>query len=86
LNDLHHVLFVIDADPGVVTSKPFANISSLSDFGNECEVLFMTGCVFRLVDIRLDHNKQIWLIQMRLCGDDEHSLKKLFDHMKKDYC
>ena len=84
-NDLHRVLFVIDADPRVVTSKPFADISSLSDFGNECEVLFMIGCVFRLIDIRRDNDEQIWVIRMKLCGDDEHDLKKLFDHMKKEY-
>jgi tetratricopeptide (TPR) repeat protein len=85
INGLHRVLFVIDADPRVVTSKPCADISSLSDFCNECEVLFMIGCVFRLVDIRRDDHGQIWIIQMKLCGDDEHGLKKLFDHMKKEY-
>jgi tetratricopeptide (TPR) repeat protein len=84
-NDLHRVLFVIDADPSVVTSKPFADIRSFSDFGNECEVLFMIGCIFRLADIRREKNEQIWVIQMKLCGDDEHDLKKLFDHMKKQY-
>ena len=84
-NDLDRVLFVIDADPRVVTSKPFADISSLSDFSNECEVLFMIGCVFRLTDIRRDNNEQIWVIEMKLCDDDEHDLKKLFDHMKKAY-
>ncbi len=84
-NDLHRVLFVIDADPRVVTSKPFADISSLSAFGNECEVLFMIGCMFRLSDIRRDNDDQIWMIEMKLCGDDEHDLKKLFDHMKKQY-
>ena len=84
-NDLDRVLFVIDADPRVVTSKPFADISSLSDFGNECEVLFMIGCVFRLTDIRRENDDQIWMIEMKLCGDDEHDLKNLFDHMKKDY-
>ncbi len=84
-NDLHRVLFVIDADPSVVTSKPFADIRSLSDFGNECEVLFMIGCIFRLVDIRRENNEQIWVIRMKLCGDNEHDLKQLFDHMKKDY-
>ena len=84
-NDLDRVLFVIDADPRVVTSKPFADISSLSDFGNEREVLFMIGCVFRLTDIRRDNDEQIWVIEMKLCGDGEHDLKNLFDYMKKDY-
>ena len=29
-------------------SKPFADISSLSTFSNECKVLFMMDCIFRL--------------------------------------
>lgn len=84
-DDLHRVLFVIDADPNVVTSKPFANICGLSKYGNECEVLFMIGCVFRLIDILPENDNQIWVIRMELCGDNEHELKQLFDHMKKSY-
>ena len=48
--DLHRVLFDIDADPRVVRSKPFADISPFSEFGNEQEILFMIGSVFRLVE------------------------------------
>jgi tetratricopeptide (TPR) repeat protein len=84
-NDLCRVLFVIDADPAVVTSKSFADIRSLSEYGDEREVLFMIGCIFRLIDIRQENNEQIWLIRMKLCGDDEHDLKQLFDHMKEEY-
>ncbi len=84
-NGLHRVLFVIDANPHVVTSKPFADISSMSDFGNECEVLFMIGCIFRLTNIHRNNNEQIWEIRIELCGDNQHALKKLFDHMKKEY-
>jgi len=58
-NDLCPVLFIVDADPRVVTSKTFADISAFSDFSNESEVLFMIGCVFRLTDIRRDGNEQI---------------------------
>jgi tetratricopeptide (TPR) repeat protein len=84
-DDLHRVLFVIDADPCVVTTKPFANVSSESYFGNESEVLFMIGCTFRLIDVGRDDDDQIWMIRMKLCGDDEHELKNLFNHMKKQY-
>jgi tetratricopeptide (TPR) repeat protein len=81
-NDLHRVLFVIDAHPHVVSTKPFADISSHSPY-NEREVLFMVGCVFRITDIRQD--KQTWMIYMQLCGDDEHDMQDLFQHMKKEY-
>jgi len=81
-HDLHPVLFVIDANPSVVKTKPFADISCHSDY-NEREVLFMVGCVFRLIDIR--QNGQISMIYMRLCGDDEHDMQDLFRYMKKEY-
>jgi hypothetical protein len=83
-DDLHRVLFVIDVDPCVVTTKPFAEISSVSYFGDESEVLFMIGCTFRLIDVRRNDD-QIWMIEMKLCGDEENKLKNLFDHMRKEY-
>ena len=83
-SDLCRVLFVIDADPQEVKSKPFADISSLSDFDNESEVLFMIGSIFRLTKIEETKDKDIVTIYMELCGDDEHDLKELFDHMKNE--
>jgi len=85
-NGLHRVLFEINADPSVVTSRPFADISGFSSFQDEREVLFMAGCIFRIIDIHRDDNEQTWVIQMKLCGDNEYDdLKKLFDHLKKEY-
>ena len=84
--DLCRVLFVIDADPQVVKSKPFSDISSLSYFSKECEVLFMMGSIFRLIKIEETKNEEVIMIHMELCGDDEHDLKELFDHMKKEFC
>ena len=83
-SDLCRVLFIIDADPRLVKSKPFADISSLSAYSNESEVLFMIGCIFRLIKIEETKNEEIVMIHMELCGDDEHDLKELFDHMKKE--
>ncbi len=60
LSDLQRVLFIIDANPSVVTSEPFADIRY---FTTESEVLFMTGCVFRLKDNNQnmdDSNGIIW--------------------------
>jgi tetratricopeptide (TPR) repeat protein len=80
--DLERVLFEIDADPKVVSTKPFADISSLSYFPEESEVLFMLGSIFYLKSINHDDN-QVWRIRMSLCGDDEHNLKEALDDMKK---
>ena len=84
-SDLCRILFIIHADPRLVKSKPFADISSLSYFSNEREVLFMIGSIFRLTKIEKLKDKDIVTIYMELCGDDEHDLKELFDHMKKEY-
>ncbi|CAF3017926.1 unnamed protein product [Rotaria socialis] len=83
--DLHRILFVIDANARLVKSKPFADISSLSYFSQECEILFMVGCIFRINKINWRQNENIWIIEMQLASDDEHDLKNLFYHLKKDY-
>ncbi|CAF4351719.1 unnamed protein product [Rotaria sp. Silwood2] len=84
-NDLHRILFDITADPHVVKSKPFADISLLSYFKQESEILFMVGCIFRLTNIYRDDNEQIWIIQMQLAEVNDNELKKLFDELKADY-
>ncbi|CAF1167181.1 unnamed protein product [Adineta steineri] len=81
---LEKVLFEIDADPKVVTTKPFANISQFSDFSNELEVLFMLGSIFRLNSVIRDDENEIWIINMCLCSDDEHDLKQILMDMKNE--
>jgi tetratricopeptide (TPR) repeat protein len=83
-NDLERVFFEIDADPNVVTSKPFANISPHSEFKSELEVLFMFGSIFRLNRIHREDNG-VWKIQMKLCGDNELDLKEVLVQMKSEY-
>jgi len=80
-DDLQRVLFEIDADPHVVCTKPFADITSHSDFPIETEVLFMLGSIFRLNNVSLEHD-HLWIIKMTLCSDDEHDLKQVLKHMK----
>jgi len=80
-DNLQRVLFEIDADPRIVSAKPFADITSHSDFPIETEVLFMLGSIFRLNNITLEDD-QLWIIKMTLCSDDEHDLKHVLTHMK----
>jgi tetratricopeptide (TPR) repeat protein len=40
--------------------------------------------MFRLLDIH-QNDDDIWVIRMQLCDDDQHDLKILFNHMKKEY-
>ncbi|CAF1152781.1 unnamed protein product [Adineta steineri] len=78
------VLFEIDADPKVVTTKSFADISQFSDFNEELEVLFMLGSIFHLNSIIRDDENEIWIIHMCLCSDDEHNLKQILMDMKNE--
>jgi tetratricopeptide (TPR) repeat protein len=82
-DDFQRVLFTIDADPRRVGVKPFANITSYSYFSEEQEVLMMLGSIFQIVNIRRD--RQISFIRIRLCGDNDHHLKPMFEHMKNQY-
>ncbi len=82
MNGLQRVLFEINADPQVVISKPFADVSSHSDFSSEYEVLFMLGCVFRIKDACNRGASQGWVIHMTLCSDNDHHLSQLVEHME----
>lgn len=83
-DNLQYVLFEINADPHVIGVKSFANVSSYSYFAGEQEVLIMLGAIFRLVNIYLENNR-IWIIQMNLCGDNEHNLKPIMEQLRKEY-
>ncbi|CAF0943435.1 unnamed protein product [Rotaria sordida] len=81
--NLEGVLFEIDADPAVITTKPFANISEHGDFPEELEVLFMLGSIFRLNSVNYCSTDRVWIIKMALCSDDEHDSKDVLIYMKQ---
>lgn len=84
-DDLERILFVIEANPGVVQSKPFADIDSLSYYPHENEVLFMIGSVFRLESIRQDDEEQVWVIRMVLCNESQYDSQQLLDHIRQQH-
>lgn len=83
-SDSLRVLFEIDLDPQVVGSKPFADITSLSYFNEENEVLIMLGSIFRVENIYMNEN-QIWIIRMTLSSEEKQEYKTLFDFMNEQY-
>ncbi|CAF1269285.1 unnamed protein product [Adineta steineri] len=83
-NNIQRVLFEIDIDPRSEGTRPFANITSLSYFPGEDEVLLMLGSIFRLISI--DHNDRgIWILRLTLCSNSDPDLQAVFDHMKDEY-
>ena len=47
------------------------------------EILFMLGAIFELISIRRD--RHIWLIQVRLCANNDQTTKSVLEDMKKGY-
>ncbi|CAF4935073.1 unnamed protein product, partial [Rotaria socialis] len=82
-DNIEPVLFEIDANPALVTSKPFADVSSYSESTGGSEVLFMLGSIFHLKSVRSSSNGQVWIVRMTLCSDDEHDLKKVLIYTKQ---
>ncbi|CAF4021624.1 unnamed protein product [Rotaria magnacalcarata] len=82
-NSIERVLFEITADL-VAGVKSFANTRSFSYFPEEEEAFFMLGSIFRVINIQQD-NEQVWLIQLKLCSENDNDLKSVIDEMKKDY-
>ncbi|CAF1529349.1 unnamed protein product [Rotaria sp. Silwood1] len=82
-DNLKPILFEIIADPTVINTKPFADISQYSAFPNESEILFMLGSIFRLESVKRNSDDQVWIIRMVLSSDDEHDLKQVLMDMKE---
>ena len=77
------VLFEIEADPNIGKMKPFADISQLSYFPGEEEILFSIGSIFRLKKISQDPSKLFWTIEMIVASNDDNQLKDVLDYMKR---
>jgi tetratricopeptide (TPR) repeat protein len=80
--DLCGVLFEIDVNSRLsYGAKPFANISSQSQFEDEQEILFMIGAIFRLVGI--EQENEITVIKMKLCNENyDCDMELLLEHMQ----
>ncbi|CAF4661713.1 unnamed protein product [Didymodactylos carnosus] len=44
----------------------------------------MLGSIFRLECVYYDKEQQIWTADLDLCNEDDHDLKEVFAHMKKE--
>lgn len=73
------VLFEIDAHPTPGMRKPFADISKLCHFDNRGEIMFMIGCIFRLVAV--ENQGDLWIVRLELCSNEEADLRKVHQAM-----
>ncbi|CAF1491563.1 unnamed protein product [Didymodactylos carnosus] len=63
---------------------PYADLSKLSCYPDEAEVLFMFGTIFQVDEVRYHEHEQVWLISLSLCGEDDPRLKDLVDYIKHE--
>jgi len=87
-SDHEKVLFEIFADPQIDSTKPFCNITPLSYYSNEEQLMFSLGTIFQLQSIhQQDEGKdRIWIIRMKLSTDKHRQLKSSFEYIKNQYC
>src|SRR6478736_603000 len=82
--DLIGVLFEIIINPSV-SSPPFANVSNVSCFIGEEEILFSMHSVFRIGQIKqIDGNNRLWQVDLILTGDNDPPLHALTESMRKE--
>jgi hypothetical protein len=57
------VLFEIEIDTRY-KCRPYANISHLSQFSDESEILFTIGTQFRIIDSIYDYDENLWTVKL----------------------
>ena len=76
------VLFEIDADPATSSGTSFANITHMSYYSHEEEILFLLGSIFRVMNIRQEKSG-LWIIEMMLSKSRDKNLCSLFEEIKQ---
>lgn len=71
--EIQNILFEIELDSGII-SQPYGNISNLSAFSSEEEVLFAIGVTFEVVEYSYDNNTNIHVVKLKL-EDNNLSIK-----------
>ncbi|CAF3848626.1 unnamed protein product, partial [Rotaria sp. Silwood1] len=75
------IIFEIEIDPRSQT-KAFADVTKITYFQKEDEVLIMLGALFRIEKINEDKKEQIWIAHVSLATEDDYHLKETFSYMK----
>ncbi|CAF5135808.1 unnamed protein product, partial [Rotaria sp. Silwood1] len=63
-------------------TKAFADITQMSFFGKENEILIMLGALFRIKEIYENDKEGIWIARVSLASEDDYQLKEIFSYMK----
>ncbi|CAF4627222.1 unnamed protein product [Rotaria sp. Silwood2] len=77
-----HILFHITVDKTIINPKPFADISTVSQFVEEKEVLFMAGSIFEIKNVTFCESSHVWIIKLHLCNDNAYELNDVYQEDK----
>jgi tetratricopeptide (TPR) repeat protein len=77
LDESQRVLFEIEADPRL------AGLKSFGSTGQDDEILFMVGSIFRIININHQQDGPS-IIRMRLCSDKDSLLQNIFKPLKTE--
>lgn len=83
-SSLKSVLFEMDCETSRADMKPFADISHLSCFHDEEEILFMLGSVFRVQSVQQNTTNDLWTIKMTLSGKNDYDFDDISQSIGKD--
>ena len=81
--DVRPTLFIIEAD--VRTEHVvFADISSLSVYPGEEEILFDIGCAFKINEVYFDAEKNVWIIKMNLTNEGRQIIETYIEANRRE--
>ena len=80
-DDVQQIIFEIEINPRLQT-KAFANVTQMSYFQNEDEILIMLGALFRIEKLIENRKEQVWVAHLSLASEDDFHLKEIFSYMK----
>ena len=82
--DLVRILFVMKIDPSI-NSTPYANVSEVSYFQTEDEILFSMHSIFRIGEIKSwSGDNRLWEVDLTLTADNDPQLRVLTESMLED--
>ncbi|CAF4671233.1 unnamed protein product, partial [Rotaria sp. Silwood2] len=81
--DVLPTLFIIEADIRL-DNAIFTDISSLSFYPEEEEVLFDIGCAFKINEVYFNDSKNIWTIHMNLTNEARQIVEKYIEANRRE--
>jgi tetratricopeptide (TPR) repeat protein len=83
---LKRILFEIKIDINInlPVDKPFADITKMTYFEREKEVLFMIGSMFKIESVQFNDDDDLWIASIALCSEDDYELRDEFKYMRTE--